>query len=674
MITKVINVNLHQPIYERLTAKQGDIASRYLLFHLLDGDKPFDLSNKTVRVYAIKPDKTEIFNDLTINDASKGYCTLELTSQCLASAGVVKMELYISQSGKVLTSIPFELEVIACINTVNSVTSTNEFSALEVALSSLQDYDNLRTEIIQARKKHRTVGKRLDNFDSQLDTKANLIMVENVGISISDIKKEISQIYKLLAIGNNKIRENCVLDVDFKKYNNASFPETIIDESGNNISVTLNGFSKTSVSGFTDEKSLYFDGIKDYCIVDNIDLLKISENFSIEMFVKLPLDNTNVFLLGKGATDNLDYSIVHGWTSNEISLFTNKYSFINGSKCIIDNTEYNHYLITVGKSGENSIIKTYLNGVLINSENRSLVKLQESSNKLVLGKDFELGSKFGRMYLKEFRIYNKELSAIEVAHNYTITTGKPSQLTLSTNKTEEYLINGVATFVYIPKSYNQSVENKWVIFNHGAGGYGSDISTSQCGTVLNDLLNAGYIVVGSNYTMQNCWGNQSSTDDMKNLQLFMKSKYNLEDKPYVFMQSMGGLVTVNAISKGILSPKAVFGVFPVSNLRNMYDANEWHWNIPEAYEIANPNDINEYNNKTSGCDPMLSDFNKYKNIPFLIFASYGDTAVNTSMNRDMFANKLKAVGGYIETVDTVGNHGDLSNYQSDKILDFLSKF
>ena len=169
MITKVINVNLHQPIYERLTAKQGDIASRYLLFHLLDGDKPFDLTGKSVRVYARKPDKTEIFNDLTINDASKGYCTLELTSQCLAAAGVVKMELYISQSGKVLTSIPFELEVIACINTVNSVTSTNEFSALEVALSSLQDYDNLRMEIVQARKGYTTVGKRLDNFDSQLE-------------------------------------------------------------------------------------------------------------------------------------------------------------------------------------------------------------------------------------------------------------------------------------------------------------------------------------------------------------------------------------------------------------------------------------------------------------------------------------------------------------------------
>ena len=173
MITKVINVNLHQPIYERLTAKQGDIASRYLLFHLLDGDKPFDLSNRTVRVYAIKPDKTEIFNDLTINNASKGYCTLELTSQCLASAGVVKMELYISESGKVLTSIPFELEVIPCINTANGVVSTNEFSALEVALSSLQDYNNLRSEIVQARKGYGTVGRRLDNFDSQLDNIKN---------------------------------------------------------------------------------------------------------------------------------------------------------------------------------------------------------------------------------------------------------------------------------------------------------------------------------------------------------------------------------------------------------------------------------------------------------------------------------------------------------------------
>ena len=172
MITKVINVNLHQPIYEKLTAKQGDIASRYLLFHLLDGDKPFDLTGRSVRVYARKPDKTEIFNDLIINDETKGYCTLELTSQCLAEAGIVKMELYISQSGKVLTSIPFDLEVIGCINTINAIVSTNEFSALEAALGSLQGFDNFKREIIDARNGYRTLGKRLYNIDVRLDTKA----------------------------------------------------------------------------------------------------------------------------------------------------------------------------------------------------------------------------------------------------------------------------------------------------------------------------------------------------------------------------------------------------------------------------------------------------------------------------------------------------------------------
>ena len=185
MITKVINVNLHQPIYERLTAKQGDIASRYLLFHLLDGDKPLDLNNRTVRVYAIKPDKTEIFNDLVINDKTKGYCTLELTSQCLAEAGIVKMELYITELGKVLTSIPFELEVIACINTVNSVTSTNEFSALEAALRSLQDFDNFKNEIIEARGSENSLGDRINLVESD---------VSNLNSEVSNLNSEVDRI------------------------------------------------------------------------------------------------------------------------------------------------------------------------------------------------------------------------------------------------------------------------------------------------------------------------------------------------------------------------------------------------------------------------------------------------------------------------------------------------
>ena len=204
MITKVVNVDLHLPIYERLTAKQGDIASRFILFHLLDGDTPFDLTGKNVRVYARKPDKTEIFNDLIINDETKGYCTLELTSQCLAEAGIVKMELYISQSGKVLTSIPFELEVIGCINTTNSVVSTNEFSALEAALGSLQDYDNFKREIIGARKTYGTVGQRLDTMDNDIEIATPISTLSSQGITDEKNGQNISSVITNILSNNNE--------------------------------------------------------------------------------------------------------------------------------------------------------------------------------------------------------------------------------------------------------------------------------------------------------------------------------------------------------------------------------------------------------------------------------------------------------------------------------------
>lgn len=101
------------------------------------------------------------------------------------------MELYISESGKVLTSIPFDLEVISCINNVNSIVSTNEFSALEAALRSIQDFDNIKSEIIEARKGYGTLGERLDNIDSH-GSGLQKIVVKNIIttpslISIGDV-------------------------------------------------------------------------------------------------------------------------------------------------------------------------------------------------------------------------------------------------------------------------------------------------------------------------------------------------------------------------------------------------------------------------------------------------------------------------------------------------------
>ena len=177
MNTKIIKLDINNKMYETITAKQGDTESRFLLFHLFDASLPFDLTEKSVRVYGIKPDGTKIFNDLVINDVKKGYCTLKLTNQMLAIAGLVKLELVIYSGNKKLSSIPFVLNVISSLNSDDAVVSTNEFTALMNGLAALSEYDIYKSNAKQVP----GIKEEVSNLSSQLDTKANEIDVVKKG-------------------------------------------------------------------------------------------------------------------------------------------------------------------------------------------------------------------------------------------------------------------------------------------------------------------------------------------------------------------------------------------------------------------------------------------------------------------------------------------------------------
>ena len=182
MNTKIIKFDLNKyKLYENIKAKQKDTKSRFLLFQLLDGSIPFDLTNRSVRAYMVKPDGNEIFNDLIINNYSLGYCTLELTNQVLAVPGKVKIELMITEEDKKLTSSVFELEVIKSINSENSIVSTNEFTALLNGLASLSEYDNYKNEIKNARGGEVKLKDRLDKFGEQLEHITTYITPEMFG-------------------------------------------------------------------------------------------------------------------------------------------------------------------------------------------------------------------------------------------------------------------------------------------------------------------------------------------------------------------------------------------------------------------------------------------------------------------------------------------------------------
>lgn len=210
MITKVIKLDINKNLYEKIKAKQGDTKSRFLLFQLLDGSMPFNLENRSVRAYMLKPDSTEVFNDLIINNRNTGHCTLELTNQVLAVAGIVKIELMIIENDKKITSSIFELQVDKSINSENSIVSTNEFNALLNGLASLSEYDNYKEKA----KKVPELEENIQELGSQLDTieneKADNEKVENI------IKQDYSKIFKKIKATNFYVPYNVSEFGDYK--------------------------------------------------------------------------------------------------------------------------------------------------------------------------------------------------------------------------------------------------------------------------------------------------------------------------------------------------------------------------------------------------------------------------------------------------------------------------
>lgn len=169
MNTKIIKLDINRRFYDKIVAKQDDTGSRFLLFQLLDGAVPFNLTDRSVRVYGVKPDGSVVFNDLTVTHSTTGFCLLELTNQMLAIAGTVKLELMITEGDKKLTSIPFEMEVIKKINSNAAVESSNEFGALLTALKEIDQWN--REFADKSGKLEELYTPRLNELSSQLDKK-----------------------------------------------------------------------------------------------------------------------------------------------------------------------------------------------------------------------------------------------------------------------------------------------------------------------------------------------------------------------------------------------------------------------------------------------------------------------------------------------------------------------
>ena len=182
-----INLEINKDLYNPIQVKQNDTA-RYLLFNLLDNGVPFSLENKTVRVYGLKPDGTKVFNNLTIINAARGLAELQLTTQMLVKPGCLKLELVIYEATDILSTTKFDIDVIASLRDDAAIESTNEFSALTLGLSKLDEWDKYFKETSGAIEEKYT--ERLSGLATSLEEKANVDKFKRVSSEVNGVKRE----------------------------------------------------------------------------------------------------------------------------------------------------------------------------------------------------------------------------------------------------------------------------------------------------------------------------------------------------------------------------------------------------------------------------------------------------------------------------------------------------
>lgn len=217
MITQLIEFDVKKDSHVKITAKEGDINSRYLEFRLLDNSLPFSLVGRTVRCYMVKPDKRIVFNDLQILDAEDGRCVLKLSPQSLIVSGMAKLELIIYEAGKKLSVIPIKMDIIKSLNSNELLESTNEFGALNDALWKI---DTFKASIDSKASKEdlKKLSSQLDNNVQQLTEKIN--EVATTGTTTEAIQNKVSEMAQSGVITFDTVKPEMTTFINAEVYPN----------------------------------------------------------------------------------------------------------------------------------------------------------------------------------------------------------------------------------------------------------------------------------------------------------------------------------------------------------------------------------------------------------------------------------------------------------------------
>ena len=142
-----VKVDLSKSLHNNIQVKQSDNA-RYLLFRILDNGVPFSLENKNVRCFGKKPDGKEIYNDMSITNATKGECELRLTSGALSAPGILQLEIEIKQNEDTISTFILDVDIKKSLRSNSSIESSNEYTVIEKIIGTMKEWIEKTKEAI----------------------------------------------------------------------------------------------------------------------------------------------------------------------------------------------------------------------------------------------------------------------------------------------------------------------------------------------------------------------------------------------------------------------------------------------------------------------------------------------------------------------------------------------
>jgi hypothetical protein len=200
--------------------------------------------------------------------------------------------------------------------------------------------------------------------------------------------------------------------------------------------------------------------------------------------------------------------------------------------------------------------------------------------------------------------------------------------------------------------------NGIAIYFHGQNG-GVDNRMDE--PWLQALVRAGWVVASSDFHTDS-WGNEASTEDTTNLIAWAEEQTgNLPIRLYV-SGSMGGTVSLNAMTHAGLAPPCWYGVKPAVDLTKMQNVPGGPKIISEAFGGDVPSDRNPVNTIDE-----LPTTTRYRMV-----ASPEDTWVVESENSDLLAAGLRARGADATVFQVHGTHDDPSHFDNDDLLAFAT--